>query len=407
MKAVAVIGAGFGDEGKGAMVDRLAAPYGEDALVVRFNGGAQAGHTVVAPDGRRHVFSHFGAGSFSGAPTWLSRFFAVNPILHRKEAERLAALGVSPVLFVDPRCDVTTPYDMIINQMAEEMRGQDRHGSVGVGYGETIERHTRAEFATSAGILHDRHAMRATLRRIRDEWVPARLARLGIYAVSPERLELLRGDGLIEHFVDDALAFRDGISLRSADALAGPARIVFEGAQGLLLDQDRGWFPYVTRSNTGLKNVLSIAKEAGIAHIDAIYATRGYKTRHGAGPLPHETAEYPWPGIRDETNIHNDWQGSLRFGLLDIDRLAKDIRTDLGDADGSGIRVSHSLAVTCLDQAPAEASFIRNGVMRKSNPLSLAREAGAAAGVSEVHCGVGAERHATNLERIRLNTAAA
>lgn len=407
MKAVAVIGAGFGDEGKGAMVDRLAAPYGEDALVVRFNGGAQAGHTVVAPDGRRHVFSHFGAGSFSGAPTWLSRFFAVNPILHRKEAERLAALGVSPALLVDPRCDVTTPYDMIINQIAEEMRGQDRHGSVGVGYGETIERHTRPEFATSAAMLHDRHAMRETLRRMRDNWVPARLARLGIHAVSPERRDILNGDGLIERFIEDALTFRDGISLRSADALDGPAHIVFEGAQGLLLDQDRGWFPHVTRSNTGLKNVLSIATEAGIDRIDVIYATRGYRTRHGAGPLPHETSGYPWPGIHDATNIHNDWQGSLRFGLLDVDRLAQDIRTDLGDVNGSGVRVSHSLAVTCLDQAPATASFIRNGMIRKSDPLSLARDAGAAAGVSEVHCGYGAGRHDTNVERVRPDTAAA
>jgi len=81
-EANVVIGANYGDEGKGAAVDRLATEAGAQCLVVRFNGGAQAGHTVETPDGRRHVFSHFGAGSFAGARTFLSRFFVSNPI-HR------------------------------------------------------------------------------------------------------------------------------------------------------------------------------------------------------------------------------------------------------------------------------------------------------------------------------------
>ncbi len=73
-KVIAVIGAGYGDEGKGLMTDYFSSQY-DDAVVIRSNGGAQAGHTVVTPEGQRHVFSHFGSGTFNGSPTFLSRHF--------------------------------------------------------------------------------------------------------------------------------------------------------------------------------------------------------------------------------------------------------------------------------------------------------------------------------------------
>ncbi len=79
MRCRAVIGANFGDEGKGLITDYLAQTGGD--VVVRFNGGAQAGHTVVTPEGRRHVFSHFGSGSFAELPTFFSQHTIVNPIL--------------------------------------------------------------------------------------------------------------------------------------------------------------------------------------------------------------------------------------------------------------------------------------------------------------------------------------
>src|SRR3954469_646850 len=99
-----VIGANFGDEGKGLLTDYYAALAGEEgypvrAYVIRFNGGAQAGHTVVTPgEGKRHIFSHFGSGALAGATTFLSRFFVVNPIFFRNECKALNLGGVS----VDP-----------------------------------------------------------------------------------------------------------------------------------------------------------------------------------------------------------------------------------------------------------------------------------------------------------------
>jgi adenylosuccinate synthase len=81
MKGFAVIGAFFGDEGKGLMTDYLANKLGKNTLVIRYNGGAQAGHTVATTCGRRHVFKHFGSGCFLEAPSYLSEFFICNPIL--------------------------------------------------------------------------------------------------------------------------------------------------------------------------------------------------------------------------------------------------------------------------------------------------------------------------------------
>ena len=118
-----VIGANYGDEGKGLMTDYFAASHPE-GLVVRFNGGAQAGHTVQLQDGRRHVFGHAGAGTFAGLPTFLSSFFVVNPMLFNREMRVLKNLCCSPILFADRGCAVTTPYDMLINQIAEAFRGE-------------------------------------------------------------------------------------------------------------------------------------------------------------------------------------------------------------------------------------------------------------------------------------------
>ena len=115
-----VIGANYGDEGKGLMTDYLVKKHNAE-VVVRFNGGAQAGHTVVTPDGQRHVFSHFGSGTLAGARTFLSKHFVANPILFLKEKKVLEELSPTKKLhnrfmWVDPSVMITTPYDMLINQ---------------------------------------------------------------------------------------------------------------------------------------------------------------------------------------------------------------------------------------------------------------------------------------------------
>lgn len=375
--AQVVIGANFGDEGKGLVTDYFAAQMQGDGLVVRYNGGAQAGHTVVTPDGLRHVYSHMGSGTSAGVATFLSAFFVCNPILFLREQRVLQQAGLTPRVLVDPASPVTTPYDMLINQIAEASRGNARHGSCGVGFGETLERDQHEAFRLRVADLAGRTQLADKLRRIRDAYLPQRLAQLRLHAVPSREAEIIASASLLENYCDDAEAFLNSIQIHDSTCLRHASHIVFEGAQGLLLDQARGYFPHVTRSHTGLRNVLQLAAEAGITHLDTTYVTRAYLTRHGAGPLPGETAGPPYADIVDPTNVPNAFQGSLRFGWLDVDLLARSIAVDLADAACSSVAVTPALAMTCLDQIGDTARFVMDGCLHDDVAESLpARVAG-------------------------------
>ena len=373
--AHAVIGANYGDEGKGLMTDYHVAPAGREGIVARFNGGAQAGHTVTTPDGVRHVFSHVGSGALAGAATFLSRHFVCHPILFCREADALRCAGVPapPTVFVDDRAPVSTLYDILINQIAERHRGNGRHGSCGMGFGETIERNLDPEFAlTVADLRHGAGYLLHRLAAIRDGYVPARLAALGIPALDDEAAGWLASDAALQRFAHAAMQFRRATQPARPAILADHAQVVFEGAQGLLLDQDRGAFPYVTRSHTGLRNALDVAAEAGIAALDVTYVTRAYLTRHGAGPLAGELPDKPYAGIEDRTNVPNEFQGTLRFAHLDLDLLERTIRTDFADVLAySGITARQNLSVSCLDQVGEAVSYIENGTLQTASPGTL------------------------------------
>lgn len=360
--AHAVIGANFGDEGKGLATDALAADLmsrGLDPVVVRSNGGAQAGHTVET-QGRRHVFHHVGAGAFTGARTHLSRFFVAHPALLLRELQELRPLlPAAPEITIDPAAQVTTPWDVLLNQAAEAARGAARHGSCGVGFGETLERVARGHPLTVADLAAPDLADR--LVAIRDGWVRSRLEALGLAdhpAVAAHR-DALWSDAAMAGFVQEARIFAALLPARF-DVELGAETVLFEGAQGLMLDMDLGVMPHLTRSNTGLRNMISIARGAGIGEIRPLYMTRAYMTRHGAGPLLHEAGALPWAEVTDPTNRPNDWQGSLRLAPLDLDETARFIRADLAFADGPGVRVSPGVGVSCLDQVPGGAE-VRSG----------------------------------------------
>lgn len=358
----AVIGANFGDEGKGLMTDYLASQC-KDGIVVRFNGGAQAGHTVTTPEGLRHVFGHVGSGTFTGMPTYLSRFFVVNPMLYMKEMATLKGLGVTPEVYMDKACMVTTPYDIMLNQIAEISRGSQKHGSCGVGFNETITRCLYAEdYAIHVSDLADEQLLQEKLHAIRDAYIPLRLKALGIHAV-PERYEaLLRVDGIIKAFMAEARCMQDAVGITELNSLLAYETILFEGAQGLLLDQDYPYFPHVTRSNTGMKNVAELLAEMGCDGEDTevVYATRAYMTRHGAGPFPTELPEKPYPRIEDRTNVPNPYQDALRYGLLDLNALADTISKDLKHT-GKLKQCRVKLAITCLDQLEDKIDYFYHG----------------------------------------------
>jgi adenylosuccinate synthase len=347
-----IVGANFGDEGKGHMTNYFASQV-SDGIVVRFNGGAQAGHTVKTAD-KEHIFSHFGSGTLSGLPTYLSSFFIVNPMLFMKEYKVLESkIRWMPRIYMDFNCLITTPYDMLINQISEEHRNSGRHGSCGVGINETIERSQYKEFRiTMFDIWFHQDWVKMVLKFIHDKYVPKRLSELGINNIPDKFKTLLDSNNIIENYLEDVKNMIYYSLISDIYQITNYQTIIFEGAQGLLLDQNYiKYFPHLTRSNTGCQNAVTIIKTLGLEYhnIEVIYVTRSYMTRHGAGPFPTETLGPPFSNIVDTTNIPNTFQGELRYGLMDGKELLERVFDDLQNFP-KNMKIAFSLAITCLDQ---------------------------------------------------------
>jgi adenylosuccinate synthase len=333
-----VIGANYGDEGKGSMTNYLSSP---DTIVIRFNGGAQASHTVTTRN-HVHAFRHIGSGTFRGAATYLSKHFIINAIVFRQEWEALERMGVNPVVYCSREAIVSTPHDMIMNQFMEEDRGGSRHGSCGMGINETVTRILDGGHRSSrTGSVHAYYKHRAE--------------KLGMnHSRITEFLRL--AEATMPRYQEDLDFFNSKVIITGVDHLAKISdKFVFEGAQGLGLDEINGEFPHVTRSRTGLTNVLPIAKELGINELEVVYVSRSYVTRHGAGPLESEIVSGFYP--KDPTNVPNRYQGKIRYGNLNLTSMLNRIFKDL-TAVVDKINLDPCIAFTCLDQLDIISSVL-------------------------------------------------
>jgi adenylosuccinate synthase len=361
MHSSVVIGVNWGDEGKGLMTDYLCRRRKAD-LVVRFNGGAQAGHTVVTPEGERHVFAHIGAGYFAGVPTYLSRYFIVNPILFREEYEELK-VPESYKIMVDRRCEITTYWDMLANRAIEEMRGEGRHGSCGAGVWATQERRTNGfSFSVVPGMLSKKNIL-DSLVSIKKYWFR------NLHSIFSNRGKPMpewvcktfqRSEDINRRFIEDIEFMCNHVEV--PDCFSEITRdyhyAIFEGAQGLGLDPFYGNYPYVTGSNTGMRNVLKLQRDGdytgkGNFDIDEIvYVSRTYETRHGADP-DFEGSEQ-LAGVSDKTNVPNEWQGRMRYRNLNYLRLARRMYGDISSNNLEQYNESGKvkLAMTHADQLP-------------------------------------------------------
>lgn len=354
-----VVGANFGDEGKGLMTDyfcRQSALRGEKCLVVLHNGGAQRGHTVVTPEEHRHVFHHFGSGTFAGADTYLSGDFILNPMVFRQEWEELEKISVTPMVYVNYECRVTTPFDMILNQILEGSRGSSRHGSCGMGIQETIIRDVY-DYPCEIWMNSSDKTKRYYLEKVR-LYAIERLKELGIEA--PEGWsKIIYSDVLIENFISDLNFVCEHIFIIPDNNIIGRYDCaVFENGQGLLLDQNnKEYFPHLTPSNTGVKNPLEIiAWMQCIDDVEVCYVTRTYLTRHGAGRLDGECDKSEInPDMQDLTNVPNPHQGTLRYAKLDKEALTARILKDFRPARLWNAELS--LAITHTNEFPFEQKF--------------------------------------------------
>ena len=343
MKTVAVVGGMYGDEGKGLMVDYLCDNMGKGGAVVRYQGGAQSGHTVVTPEGNRHVFSHIGSGSMLGLQTILGKDFVCNPDLFLTEWVELEDKPPTPL--IEWESQISTPYDVILNQELERSRGSARHGSVGVGFGETIERVEVGGISFTYKDLHMRNA-----------FIVDTLMKIRMYFLN--RMELLGLDS--SPWTNEKMVSKIINQLQLFTTLTKPLYeynmvydyIIFEGGQGLKLDMLYGDFPYVTRSRTGLYNAKSFCSRHNLSLDEVIYVTRAYTTRHGAGPLKNEYKHGEMDHVADDTNKDSEFQGSLRFAPLLWGEFERMAMIDSDQFDGKV-----KIAMTCMDHLMSEVDI--------------------------------------------------
>lgn len=313
--AYIVAGMAYGDEGKGLTTDYLTRRH-RAGLVVRYNGGPQAAHNVIAMNNGlhvHHVFSQFGSGSLAGAATHLSRFMLIDPIALRAEMEILQEkISSVPLISIDPRCVIVTPDHRYANRARETARGDARHGSVGLGVGEARGDSLTGLSLTVADVLAGSEHAESILDRIR-----LRKAEEGVGYHSADRAESEWLAGLYARILSRIRV----CGLREAVAAHGGSErsIVFEGAQGVLLDEKYGIPPHHTWSDCTFRNADTLLDEIGWEETDRtrIGVFRSYFTRHGAGPFATEDAAINLP----DHNREHPWAGRFRQGHFDL-RLA-------------------------------------------------------------------------------------
>ena len=323
-----VIGLGFGDEGKGmAVAHEVERIKNSDVepVVVRFNGGPQAGHNVrVKSDGKilHHTHSQFGSGALLGANTVITRDTLFDPLTFVEEAKHLSKVmgrDMTGTVTLDGGCPMVT---MLHVYASREIAAKNGHGSTGKGIGvarlcdkAVAKCDVSPEMRLEAGDV-----LWSSLGKLLDKLIFWR-----------EYIDVHFGTSLRERLPDDevyAWAKRlhhslDGLNVIGAGDAMGFTKhvmtfreygIVFEGSQGMLLDQRCGWFPHVTHGDMSAFEARRAFPKAKV-----IGVTRSYQTRHGAGPMPTEfTCDIP-----ETDNVYNEWAGEFRTGLLDMPNLGR------------------------------------------------------------------------------------
>jgi adenylosuccinate synthase len=339
-KAYIVVGIGHGDEGKGTVTDYITSVT-KSSLVVRFSGGAQCAHNVHVRN-KHFCFKQLSAGTFAGADTLLLDSVIVNPILLIHEMRDFESkFGFLPKVYVHENALVTTPYHIYANRIEEKV---NNHGSVGLGIYKTVEYAQKynplkiGDLSSIRNSFLDIHIF-DIISNFRDE-------------IGPKDYEKDENwEGL---FVDDHEEEQDLISIyKNIEAfitivndedckklINNSEIVVFEGAQGALLDKDRGFLPHVSATDTTTQLAEDFLKRIDYdGHILRIGITRSYATRHGNGPLPTEVKGIV---LKGEDNTYNEWQKGFRVGTLDYDSLRYALSFTKVD----------KLFVTCLDNDP-------------------------------------------------------
>ena len=332
IKAHILIGLGYGDEGKGTMTDYLCRLHNVK-LVVRYNGGSQAAHNVVTDDGRHHTFAQIGSGSFvPGVKTLLSRFMLLDPMaLAHEVADFSPKIGENALNrhFVDRFTPIITPFHVATNCIREWSRGNGKHGSCGKGIGETASDLVYfKDQILRAGMLSDARVAKKLLIQIQErkraELISSGISLEDVPAYLQGMVRIINGNGEADKVVEAYLALSKEFNIIDESAVSRMIRnesVVFEGAQGMLLDEWHGFHPFTTWSTLTAENALAILADASFAgDREVVGITRAFATRHGAGPFVTEDVAMR-KMLQGEHNGRNTWQGNFKVGKLDTVQL--------------------------------------------------------------------------------------
>jgi len=317
---VVVVGTQWGDEGKGKIVDWLT----EQAQgVVRFQGGHNAGHTLVI-DGRKTILRLIPSGILRPeVACYIGNGVVLSPTALLAEIDELLAAGVDvpPRLRVSGSCPLILDYHVALDKAREERRGADKIGTTGRGIGPAYEDKV-ARRAVRAQDLFDEARFSERVREALDLHNFVLTGYLGAQRVDPQEV------------IDGALALAPRIKPMIADvsyqlnqAMRQGHRLLFEGAQGALLDVDHGTYPFVTSSNTVAG---AAAAGAGVAPQQLHYVlgiTKAYATRVGSGPFPTELTDVAGEELRRRGNEFGSVTGRpRRCGWFDAAALRRSVQ---------------------------------------------------------------------------------
>jgi adenylosuccinate synthase len=348
--AIIVTDLGYGDAGKGTIVDYLSRQV-ERPIVVRHSGGSQAAHNVVTPNGRHHTFASFGSGSFMlDAKTFLSRYMMVNPVNMLFEADHLVECGLFNIwtrTFVSGNALVITPWHIAANRLRELARGDSRHGSCGQGISE-VQRDLLADSNNALRVRDLTDGNSRSLRSMLRDRQAAKVRQLRTEGVLPNDALNRVTDGLSLDIIGDLTMdyqqWLSSITVVDDDFLghlASSGELIFEGSQGVLLDENFGFHPHTTWSTTTAENALTLLGEIGYTgKITKLGVMRAYATRHGNGPFVTEDASLK----KLAPEVHNrqhPWSGEFRLGHLDLVAHRYAVQANNG---------IDQVAVTCLDR---------------------------------------------------------
>ncbi|GBD38433.1 Adenylosuccinate synthetase [bacterium HR37] len=306
MPNIVVVGAQWGDEGKGRIVDLIAEKVD---VVVRYQGGSNAGHTIVT-NGQTIILHHIPSGILrEGKLSVIGNGVVIDPQIFLEEIERLRAAGYKvdeENLKLSDRAHVVMPYHKQVDIAREEKMGRNRIGTTGRGIGPVYEDKVARRGIKVGDLLHP-ESFSARLRAVLEE--------RNLYLTRVLQKEPLEFEKIFEEYIrygEQIKGFVTDTSKLLNDLIDKRKSILFEGAQGALLDVDFGTYPYVTSSSAGSGGACT-GTGVGPTKIDMVLGVaKAYTTRVGEGPFPSEISGEIGEKLRESGGEYGSTTGRPR-----------------------------------------------------------------------------------------------